>query len=96
MSEPLSLVGRKPTPPVQIALLRKNALADTLGVSTWTIDRWVKQRKFPKPIRLTDRSPAMWRVRDVEAWLMKRQVARIKPPPYQGAVRRQMGGDGAR
>jgi hypothetical protein len=32
----------------------------------------------------------MWRVRDIDAWLIKRQVARTKPAPYAGIVKRQM------
>jgi predicted DNA-binding transcriptional regulator AlpA len=77
-------------PAKQIALVSKIEVASALGVSIWTLDRWRKQGKFPKPIRLTDRSPLMWRVRDIDAWLIKRQLARIKPVPYRGSVKRQM------
>jgi predicted DNA-binding transcriptional regulator AlpA len=59
-----------------LRLIRKRALAEELGCSFWTIDRWVASGQFPKPIFPTDSSPAMWRIRDVEAWLAKRSTAR--------------------
>jgi predicted DNA-binding transcriptional regulator AlpA len=66
-------------------LIRKGPLARKVNRSTYTLDRWVKQGKFPKPIFLTDGSPAEWRVRDVEAWLAKRSVARRRSYGFRGA-----------
>jgi predicted DNA-binding transcriptional regulator AlpA len=67
-----------------IKLIRKAALAEELGSSVWTLDRWVASGRFPKPVYPTDNSPAMWRVRDVEAWLSKRAVARRKSYGFRG------------
>ena len=59
-----------------ITLLRKVAVASMLGVSTWSIDRWVKAGTFPKPLFISDFAPARWRLRDVELWLEKQRVRR--------------------
>lgn len=61
-----------------ITLLRKTALAAKLGCSIYTIDTWVRQGTFPKPIYTSPGAPARWRMRDIEAWLQKRSVARRK------------------
>jgi predicted DNA-binding transcriptional regulator AlpA len=59
-----------------IRLINKAALAQELGVTKWTVDRWCKARTFPQPLYVSDGAPARWRVADVEAWLAKRAVAR--------------------
>jgi predicted DNA-binding transcriptional regulator AlpA len=71
-----------------IRLIRKAELAAELGVAIWTIDRWVRAGTFPKPIYLTDGAPARWRMRDVEAFLAKRQVSRRRVPAHRGALMR--------
>jgi predicted DNA-binding transcriptional regulator AlpA len=76
------------TPASNLRLLLKSDLSRELGVSIWTIDRWVKAGRFPKPIFVSEAAPARWRLRDVEAWLAKRQVARHKPRPLQGCMAR--------
>jgi predicted DNA-binding transcriptional regulator AlpA len=68
-----------------IKLLRKAELAEQLGVSTWTLDRWVARGKFPRPIYATDYSPAQWRLRDIEQWLQKRSVKRRRSYGFRGA-----------
>jgi predicted DNA-binding transcriptional regulator AlpA len=60
-------------------LLRKIEVANVLGVSVWTIPRWIKRGIFPRPIYVTRDSPARWRRRDVEAFIEKRRTARRKP-----------------
>jgi predicted DNA-binding transcriptional regulator AlpA len=83
------------TPASNLRLLLKSELSRQLGVSTFTLDRWVKAGKFPRPIFVTDHAPARWRLRDIETWLMKRQIARHKPRPRKGCFARQpqAGGD---
>lgn len=58
-----------------------------LGLAEWTISRWVRAGKFPKPVYLTEHSPATWRLSTVEAFIAKRSVARRKPPTPRGALR---------
>jgi predicted DNA-binding transcriptional regulator AlpA len=70
-----------------LTLVRKAELARQLGCSTWTLDRWCKQGKFPRPIYVTDNSPATWRVRDIELWLQQRQVKRRKRPTVRGRLK---------
>ena len=80
----------------RIGLANTNDLSREFGVSAHTIRRWVKEGRFPKPIFVSEGAPARWRVSQIEAWLDKKQVSRRKRPTYQGALRRQMGGDDAR
>ncbi|QPC43879.1 AlpA family phage regulatory protein [Kaustia mangrovi] len=56
-----------------IELMRLAELAEKLGVSEWTIRRWVKAGHFPKPIELSEQTKA-WRRRDVERWLHERSA----------------------
>jgi len=73
-----------------LTLIRKKALADELGIGTWTLDRWVKQGKFPPPIYPTDTSPACWRVKDIAAWIEKRRAKRRKAPTTRGKLWQEM------
>jgi predicted DNA-binding transcriptional regulator AlpA len=83
-----------------IAVLRRVDVCEALGVSTWTLDRWVRQGLFPSPIFLTPASNVgMWRLRDVESFLEKRRRARRVKPKPRGIFRqrrtRAVGGDDA-
>jgi predicted DNA-binding transcriptional regulator AlpA len=53
------------TSPVQ--LIFKNSVAQRLGVSERTIEKLVKARKFPPPLKLG--KCAMWSQDVVESWL---------------------------
>lgn len=78
------------TPPtVEPIVLRRAAVAQRLGISGWTLTRWVRLGQFPRPIYLTSGSPAVWRVRDIEAFLEKRRVARRAKPVPRGALKNQ-------
>ncbi|MCP4389839.1 MAG: AlpA family phage regulatory protein [Gammaproteobacteria bacterium] len=55
-----------------------------LGVTKFTVNRWVKQGRFPPPIRLSEKTHA-WRVADIEAWLAQRSRSR-KQPTLRGAL----------
>jgi predicted DNA-binding transcriptional regulator AlpA len=70
-----------------LKLIRKSEVARHLGVSPWTVDRWVKAGTFPRPIFVSDRAPARWRVVDVAAWLDRRKTARRKRPQPQGRLK---------
>jgi predicted DNA-binding transcriptional regulator AlpA len=86
-----------------IALLRRTQVCEALGISTWTLDRWIKASEFPSPIFLTaDSNIGMWRLRDVEAFIDKRRRAR-RVKKLRGMFRRcrprrarVQGGDDAR
>jgi predicted DNA-binding transcriptional regulator AlpA len=79
-----------------LRLIRVALLCETIGVSSWTLRRWIAAGEFPRPFRATAESPDMWRLRDIEAWiaLKKRQRQR---KPLRGATKskfeRRMGGD---
>ena len=70
--------GREPKPqhpdnhePHPLDLIRKHELAERLRINRWTLMRWCKEGRFPKPIRLSDVVLA-WRVADVDRWLQER------------------------
>jgi prophage regulatory protein len=59
--------------PDDLALIRKKPLADLLSVSAPTLMRWVRQGRFPEPIRLSDQIVA-WRRSDVADWIDERRA----------------------
>jgi predicted DNA-binding transcriptional regulator AlpA len=75
---------------LRIGVLRKVDVATRLAVSTWTIDRWVAQGKFPPPIYLQPGSPATWRVRDIEAFLDKCRRARRPKRAPRGMIKQRL------
>lgn len=54
--------------------LRVSALAPRLGISKNQIWRLVRQGKFPKPIKLSEKV-TVWKADDVLAWLDSKQQA---------------------
>ena len=52
-------------------LLQLKAILNVSGSSIWA---WVKQGKFPKPVKLAENTTA-WNVADVEAWAQSRIAA---------------------
>ncbi|MEB3766372.1 helix-turn-helix transcriptional regulator [Acinetobacter sp. MD2] len=46
----------------------KEAQQGLISVSAKTIWEWVRQGKFPKPIKLSD-NVTVWRKSDIDAWL---------------------------
>ncbi len=53
-------------------LLRMRDVADVLGVSTRTVQRWVDEGRLPAPFVLSSRA-LRWRRSEVEAWLEGRR-----------------------
>lgn len=47
--------------------VRATQVASREGVSVATVWRWVREGKFPKPIKLSEAVTA-WRICDIEAW----------------------------
>jgi prophage regulatory protein len=54
--------------------LRKPAVMDITGLSDPSLDRLVKDEKFPKPLKIAPRCIA-WRESDIIAWQQSREVA---------------------
>jgi prophage regulatory protein len=57
-----------------ITTIRLKELAAALNVAPYTVQRWVKDGKFPPPIKLAQGVSA-WRVSTVDAWLREREQA---------------------
>ncbi|MCX7099627.1 MAG: AlpA family phage regulatory protein [Methylococcales bacterium] len=64
-----------PQDPLQAgANLRVSTLAPRLGISKSTIWRLVREGKFPKPIKLSDKV-TVWKADAVLAWLESKEAA---------------------
>lgn len=50
--------------------LREKALYNFIPVSRTTLWKWVKENKFPKPIKLAAKT-TVWRAEEVEKWIKK-------------------------
>ena len=53
--------------------LSDKAVAIRCEISRATVWRWVKENKFPKPIKLSAGS-TRWKLSDIEAWEAKREA----------------------
>ena len=53
--------------------IRRAELANKLSIHKATISRWVRQEKFPPPVRLGENIVA-WREADVQEWLDEREA----------------------
>ncbi len=58
-------------------LLTMDDVCERLRVSPRTIRRWLREGKFPQPIRLGDapNSPLRWPEEDIQQWLDQRRAA---------------------
>lgn len=65
--EPLSTI------PATGFIRQSQLLGPMLPIGATTLWRWVRQGKFPKPVKLSERVTA-WRAEDVRAWLDQQQV----------------------
>ncbi len=55
---------------------RAAALAKTLAVAESTIWRWTSEGKFPKPIKLGEKT-TVWDLDEVEAFIAKQRAATV-------------------
>lgn len=53
--------------------LKDRTVAAMVQVHPVTVWRWVRQGKFPKPIKL-DTGSTRWRMSDVQEWMDKQEV----------------------
>jgi predicted DNA-binding transcriptional regulator AlpA len=56
----------------KVTLLDRRQVCSLLGISAWTLNRWVRCGRFPKPVRLSD-STHRWALVDVEIWLQRQK-----------------------
>lgn len=53
-------------------LLNKKAVAELLGVTERTLERWIMEERFPRPIRVAGSSHCLrWRRSTIERYLDK-------------------------
>jgi prophage regulatory protein len=61
----------------------KHILSDILPVNESTIWRWVKDDKFPKPMKLADKV-TVWDAQEVDAWVRSQRGE--QPAPLQATA----------
>ncbi len=52
-------------------MLRTDAVLALCGLSRSTLELWIRQGRFPKPVKLGPKARA-WRYSDIEGWLASR------------------------
>ncbi|APY91875.1 MULTISPECIES: helix-turn-helix transcriptional regulator [Burkholderia] len=57
-------------------ILRLVGVLEATGVSKGAIYKWVREGKFPEPVRLSARTVG-WRQVDVDAWLEAREQVQL-------------------
>jgi predicted DNA-binding transcriptional regulator AlpA len=73
--------------PDRLRLLRRTDVCEMLGISSWTLGRWIRRSIFPKPLYITNDSPARWRSIDIENWLAKKAHSRRVRPEPRGSLK---------
>lgn len=63
----------------RVRLVRKSEVLELLGISGWTLDQWLREGRFPRPLYTSDGAPARWRLAEIERWLDTRQGKRRRP-----------------
>lgn len=58
----------------QTGFIRRYLLANALGVHVATVDRWVKSKSMPQPVKLGEKITAFDAV-EINNWLAKRKEA---------------------
>jgi prophage regulatory protein len=54
--------------------IRMNELAKMLGIGTSTIYRLINENKFPKQIKITERT-VVWRLSEINKWIEDKESA---------------------
>lgn len=55
-------------------IVRMDELLRRLQISRATVYRWLDQKRFPRPVRLGERTIG-WRSSDLSGWLAEREAA---------------------
>jgi predicted DNA-binding transcriptional regulator AlpA len=71
-----------------ITLLSLKQVCDAIGFSSWTVEGWVREGKFPRPLVAGPGSPRRWKFIDIESWIAKRARARVPKASPRGKLRR--------
>jgi len=53
--------------------LRINEVVEMLSDGKSTVWAWVKESKFPKPIKLSE-YVTVWKLSDIEEWVQKKEI----------------------
>lgn len=57
----------------EIGFIREADLRKIVPIGATTLWRWVREGKFPKPVKLSERVTA-WRAEDVREWLSQQKT----------------------
>ena len=53
--------------------LRINEVVEMLSVGKSTVWAWVKESKFPKPIKLSE-YVTVWKLSEIEEWVQQKEI----------------------
>lgn len=56
-------------------LLKGNEVCATVGFSPTVVDRWVKEKRFPEPIRIMGKGKR-WLASEIQTWIEQQVAAR--------------------
>jgi prophage regulatory protein len=70
--------------PIKPVYMDLRTVADFISMSTASVQKMVREERFPKPRMISDRRVA-WLTREVEEWAEARPVSDILPPANTGA-----------
>lgn len=59
---------------IEDRFVRMNELASMLGIAQSTIYRLIKENKFPKQIKLTERT-VVWRLSVINKWVEDKEIS---------------------
>ena len=75
-SETTDDIGFEP-PPITDPYLTKKEVAKLIGFSTSSIDKWVKQGKFPEPVKFGKKN-SRWRTSAAVSWMEEKEKESAK------------------
>lgn len=75
---------KRPVPPIY---LDRSSVAEALSLSESTIEELVRQDRFPRPRKISDRR-AGWLMREVMEWAESRPVSDLLPVENSARARR--------
>jgi len=75
-------------PPGSPLVMSLERVADSLSMSTATVQKLVRENAFPKP-RLLSPNRVGWVTAEVLEWVSERPHSNLLPPPNTGAPKRR-------
>src|SRR5262245_18217646 len=72
----------------RIRLLNTSQVAKALGISQWTLSRWLREGTFPRPLMIKASNAYKWRLRDIEGFLERQARTPWQKAALRGIAKR--------